>query len=464
MAQGDDDGRSAGDTVPPGYVLASRVEAAWIRYAPTAIRRRVEGRPALARVLANVGWLVGDNAFRLVYGVVVGAWVARYLGPSRLGELSYVTSIAFFCAVTSQLGMSAIAVREVARAPQKAGEVLGTVLRLRIGAGVLLWVLSIVAVSVLQPQDRQALLMMAVVGGTVLCSASDTVDLWFQSQIRSRRTVTAKASAYVCSGVLKVSLILAHASLLAFAVVTLVESALAAGALWFIYRRDPAPTRWSWERSWVRRLLPESWPYLVSAVAITIYMRLDQVMLRQMVGQHELGIYSVVIPIATAGYVIPMAVSTSLAPIIAQRKEADPAGYHRAIMRSFTLMWWIMLPITLLIAGTSGYLIRFLYGGAYAASASVLAIHVFANIPVALGVAQGNWLVNERKNVVAMYQAGLGALSNVGLNLWLIPRYGAQGAAMATLVAQVIAAMLSNLVVAPPIFRAQIVSLWGRAE
>src|SRR5438034_10088947 len=59
---------------------------AWLRAAPAFVRRRVEGRTNLLAVIHNTGWLFADKAMRMVMGVLVGAWVARYLGPSQRSE------------------------------------------------------------------------------------------------------------------------------------------------------------------------------------------------------------------------------------------------------------------------------------------------------------------------------------------------------------------------------------------
>ena len=184
-------------------------------------------------------------------------------------------------------------------------------------------------------------------------------------------------------------------------------------------------------------------------------------MLREMVGEHELGIFSAALPLSVAWYFIPMAISLSAAPAIARRKQADPVGYERAITQLFSLMWWIMLPLSAAIALVSWPVVALLYGEAYQASAAVLAIHVFANVPVALGVAQSIWIVNEKKNMLSLYKTAIGAVSNVLLNLILIPIYGALGAAIAALISFLISAIFSNIFLAPNIFRLQLSSLFG---
>jgi PST family polysaccharide transporter len=423
------------------------------------LRRRLEGRPNLLAVLHNTGWLFADKAMRVVMGVLVGAWVARYLGPSRYGELAFVLAFVAFFSTACQLGLDAIAVRDIARDERAAPAILGTALRLRLIAGFGAYGAAIVGMALLRPGDTRALILTAIVAGTVISQAGDTCDLWFQSQIQSRRTIGAKAVAYLLANGLKVVLVLAQASLVAFAVVGLLEVTLAAMALWVAYRRFPAPSRWRWEPEWASRLLRESWPYLLSGLAINIYMRIDQVMLRGMVNERELGIYSAALPITTASYFIPMAISISVGPAIARRKQHDSVAYERAIAQLFSMMWWVMLPLSGAIAWAAGPLVTFLYGEAYSATAGVMAIHVFASVPIALGIAQSNWIVNEKRSMISLYRTTLGAISNVALNVLLIPRYGARGAAVASVGAQLVAAMFSNIVLAPRILVMQLSAL-----
>jgi PST family polysaccharide transporter len=119
-----------------------------------------------------------------------------------------------------------------------------------------------------------------------------------------------------------------------------------------------------------------------------------------------------------------------------------------------------MLPLCVTIAIFSSLIVKMLYGVAYSESARVLAVHVFANIPVALGVTQGLWILNEKKNIIALIRTIVGAVVNFALNLFLIPKYGAVGSAWATLISFFISAVVSNVYFAPNMFKRQIFSLF----
>jgi O-antigen/teichoic acid export membrane protein len=201
---------------------------------------------------------------------------------------------------------------------------------------------------------------------------------------------------------------------------------------------------------------------MLSGLAIIIYMRIDQIMLREIMGTAELGYFSAAITLSSIWYFIPVMISQSVGPSIAKKRSNDSDGYDRSINNLFSLMWWIMLPLSIVIALISSPVITTLYGKAYSESAVVLSVHVFANIPVGLGVMQGLWIVNENKNTLSLTKTAAGAISNVLLNLLLIPRYGAVGAATATVVSQSISSVFSNIFIAPDIFRRQILcAVWS---
>jgi O-antigen/teichoic acid export membrane protein len=422
----------------------------------------MEGRVNLHAMIHNTGWLLADQALRMVMGILVGAWVARYLGPTQYGELSYVIAFVAFFQVITLLGLDGIAVRDIARNRLESPAILGTVLWLRLVIGFICWGASVAGMAWFRPGDHQSLILTAIVAASLIFQSANTIDLWFQSQTQSKRTVLAKNIAYLIISGLKVWLILAKAPLVLFAVAGLIEMVLSAIALAAAYRIYPSLDRWKWDTTWAGKLLCESWPYMLSELAIIIYMRIDQIMLREMIGEGELGVFSAALPLSASWYFISMMIAQSIGPTIARKKQSDPIVYERSITQLFSLMWWTMLPLTLGIALLSRPMVVLLYGPAFSASAEVLAIHVFANIPVALGVAQGIWIINEQKNTLSLTKTVMGAVSNILLNLLLIPKYGAIGAAVATVASQSISSVLSNIVLAPEIFKKQLTSIAGR--
>lgn len=421
------------------------MNAAWLRYLPEPLRQRLEGRSVVQAIIGNTGWLLFDRTMRSVVGVLVGAWVARYLGPVQFGELAYAVAFVAIFQILAQLGLDGLVVRDIGADGGNAAERLGTAFRLRLIAGFACWGAAVGGMALLRPGDTQVLLLVAIVAGGIALQAADTVDLWFQSQTQSKRTVAARGVAYFAASALKVALILWEAPLVAFAWVVLAEAALSALALAVVYRRYPAPARWRWSTGRAAELLREAWPLLFASLAVVLYMRVDQIMLRELVDERELGVYSAAWSLSALWYFVPLAIYSSAAPAFGRLKVQSEAAYSAALGQLFTLMWVISLSVSIVMALSAGILIGLLYGAAYRDAAPVLALHVFANIPVALGVAQSLWITNERRPHFALYRTLFGLLVNVALNLALIPHYGAMGAALATVAAQFSAAVLFNV-------------------
>ncbi|MBP6083759.1 MAG: flippase, partial [Providencia sp.] len=359
---------------------AQNLQPKWLKLLPNKLSERLSGNHSLLAAINNSGWLMFDKLIRLVLGLLVSAWVARYLGPAQFGELAYVLAyLAFFQAV-ALLGMDGIVVRDIAKDKAKAGEILGTAFTLRLTVGICCWLIAVVGMGFVNGWQDQSVHITALAGASLVFQAADTVDLWFQSQSQSKRTVIAKLTAYLISNGLKVALILNDAPLLAFAVVMSVEACIAALALTWAYQNFKCKQPWQVFTARAIKLLKESWPFILSGLSVIIYMRIDQIMIKEMLGVVDLGIYAAAIPLATLAYFFPSIIYTSLAPYVSRIKLKSECEYRVVLSKIFVCFsaigWLISVPIAIL----SPYLINLLYGNQYQEASVVLSIYIFTNI------------------------------------------------------------------------------------
>jgi O-antigen/teichoic acid export membrane protein len=420
-----------------------------------------DNRPTLKLVSINTGWLIGDKIVRLGVGLIVGVWVARYLGPEQYGVLASAIAFLAILQAFAALGLDNIVVRQVAQSPESAHTILGTALVLRVLASTLSLLLAALVGLVLYQDDLKTLTVLFLVASGIIFQPAEVIDLWFQSQSKSRLTVTAKAVAYVCAAVLKVSLIVSSAPLWSFAAAQSIELAISAVALRFSYRQFKVQHKWKWQASTVKALLTQSFPFLVSGLSIVVYMKSSQVIVSQLLDHRALGLYSTAQVLSELCYFLPMTIAISVAPTIARQKLRSEDEYITTIQKIFSFMWVLSIGLSTLICLNSSFIVEMLYGEAYAEAATVLAVHIFTLIPVSIGVIQSLWLVNENKGRIAIYQALVGAVTSVSLNLYLIPKFGILGGAMAILMSQTIQAFLVNILFAPELFKLQFSSLFS---
>jgi PST family polysaccharide transporter len=427
----------------------------WLRFLPAGIRNFLEGKEGLHAAIHNSGWIFLDKILRALLGLLVGAWVARYLGPSQFGELAYcIAFIGIFQSVTN-LGLDGIVVREIANDSSRASITLGTTFQLRLLIGFAAWIFALLIYGLTNSFTDQGIWIIALVGAGMIFQAADTVDLWFQGNSQSKRTVLAKVSAYLISNVIRVALILLEAPIIAFAVVIALEAVLTAFALHFSYKRFPCNGVWQKHYPEAKKLLQESWPYLISGLSIILYMRIDQIMIKSILGEHELGIFAAIIPISNLWNMIPVAICASIAPMFARKRAEGIASFNAAMVNMFRFFWALCLVVIAVTWILSSFVVELMYGQAYIEAIPVLNIYVLTCIPVFMGVGQGLWLLNERKSYLSPIQTVTGAAVSIMTNLVCIPLWGIEGAAIAAVVAQLSSCFLINSIFARNLFAMQ---------
>jgi O-antigen/teichoic acid export membrane protein len=407
----------------------------WTRYLPPPLRERLAGRPNLWRIIANVGWLFADRIVRLVVGLVIGVWVARYLGPEQFGLLNYAVAYVGLFLPFAMLGLDLIVVRDLAQDHAGARQILGTAFWLKLIAGTLAYAAAVVLIVALKPDEHALHAFVVLVGAILVCQSFDVVDFWFQAHVRAKYTVIARNTSFLIVSAVRLTLILIAAPVLAFAAAAGLEAFLSAVALIIAYKLTGEHLRnWRTTAGRICALVRVSWPMLFTSVAVTIYMRVDLVMLGEMRGDAEVGIYAAALRVSELWYIIPGAIVSSVAPAIAQAKKSNEVVYLDRLQKLHNVMaiagYAVAIPITFL----AGPIVAVLFGSEFARAAPTLAIHIWAGVFVNLGGAYGLWMINEGQTVYLSVSTAIGAMINVVINLLLIPDYGAVGAAIATLI------------------------------
>ena len=388
------------------------------------------------RVWSNIGWLFVDRLVRQGLGLLVLIWMARYLGPALFGRLNYAAAYVALIWSFTDLGLSSIVVRNLVKKPDDAPGLLGAALFLRLGAVVTAWSIAVGGIHLLRPGDEVSRTLVVIIATGMIFQFCDTLGWWFEALVKSKYVVWARIAAFLLSALLRVVLILSHAPLFTFALANAAEIALAGVAIGIVfYARRTVGFRLRFTWSSARTLLRDSWPLIFSNLAIVIYMRLDQVMLGNMRGDAEVGIYSVVVLIAEAAYIVPMIVMPSLLPDIVSAKQVSDALFYQRLDHLYRLMAFLAYAIALPLLLLSRWIVPLFFGSAYTSGGPVLAVLALAGIFTFMGVARTAFLVTMNWNKTHLACVALGCLINIVLNLALIPPYGALGAAVASVVA-----------------------------
>jgi len=388
-------------------------------------------------VVANSVWLLADKAMRLllVFGVTV--LISRYLGPEKLGVLSVAAATAFIVMEFTLLGLrSGTVVHDLVREPKAHGEIVGTSFGLTLIASVFGMLLTSWVIHWLRPADEQAQIFAMVIAAGLAVRGFDVADLWFQATEQAWRGVLARFLALLAISLLRLLGIMLAWPLAAFAVFIGLEYVLLGITfLWLYHYAGGRVSRWQFSGARARTLLQQAWPMLLSGLGLMLYTRIDQLMLGELVDDHAVGLYAVASQFAEAWWFVPNAIGTALFPTLIQLHAAQPAVFQQRFQYLLDGLFVLGIALAIIVTFVAEPLIGWLYGAAYAESASILSLYIWAMSFIFLRTAIARWCLLENARKFFMLSQLLGAGLNISLNLWLIPHYGATGAAWATIIA-----------------------------
>jgi len=408
--------------------------------------KKLQTQKEFKGVVTNIGWLFADRILRMGIGLVVGVWVARYLGVEQFGTFNYAAALVALFSTFASLGLPSLIIREITNEPEKKEQILGTTFWLQLSGGIATLLLAITTISILRHDDPVTIGLVSILASVSIFQAFDTIDLWFQSQVNSKYTVLAKNAAFLVITLFKILLINIHAPLLSFAWATLAEAAIGSVGLIYCYKlQGYFISMWKWDFHIAKKLLRESYPLIFSGMAVVIYMKIDQIMLGEMIGSQSVGIYSAATRISEIWYFIPTAIAASIYPaIFSAKKEGDEILYYRRIQQLLRLLSKIAIIIAVPMSFLSGDVVTILFGSEYSAAGPILAIHIWAAVFVFMGVGTSSWFIAEGLTYLTFHRSLIGAAINIILNFVLIPMYGGIGAAIATVISQAFASFISN--------------------
>lgn len=387
------------------------------------------------QVFNNAKWIIICKIAQSILQLIIGMISARYLGPSNYGLISYAASIVAFALPLMKLGLDAILVHELVESPEKEGEIMGTSMVLNIISG-LFCILGVSAfASIVNFGETETILVCVLYSISVFFAALEMMQYWFQYKLLSKYSSIVMLIGYLFVSAYKIFLLISAKSVYWFAISHSVEYGVIGFLLIFLYCKK-SHNRFSF--SWIRAkaMLSQSKHYILAALMVVIIQNTDHIMLTAMVGTVENGYYAAAITTAGVVQFVYTAIIDSFRPMILSSKKEDCVQYEKNICRLYSLITYLSIAQSIVFTVFAPWLIGLLYGDAYTAAISVLQILVWYRAFSFMGTIRNIWLLAESKQKYLPIINFLGVVFNVALNFVMIPLWGANGAAFASLLTQ----------------------------
>jgi len=406
----------------------------------------------MKRFVGNTGWQMAQQIYSMLLSLIIGSISARFLGPSNYGLINYGASLISLFAHLTGLGLDEVIMNEMVSNKDKQGTFLGTALVMRLIASALGVVSMGVIVMVLEPDNKLLWVITVLQSFQLFGNLYYVFNYWFQIELKSKYVSIAYIIGLTVSGVWRVVLLITGASVEFFAFTGSLQGILVLIIVAFCFFRL-SHVRLSFDFSVGKDLLKKGYHYIISGIAVIIYMQMDKVMIGKISGEEELGFYSAASNIANLWLFVPRAIINTARPLVLEGKNLDRAGDSGVFEgRLIKLLTGIMLLGAFVGLGFTVFgnlAVYILYGKAYMSAGPVLAILIWATVLSQFGSINGIWVVSEGYSPYLKYTVWIGAVTNLVLNSVFIPLFGILGAAIATFMAQFVVQFIAPHFVKP---------------
>ncbi len=380
--------------------------------------------------------------------MIINMLMARYLGPSNFGIINYAASIVMFAVPIMQLGLQSTLVQEIVDRPEKEGETLGTALCLNVTAAIAS-IAGVVSFAMLVNHGESVtIIVCGLYSLNLIFQAVRMINYWFQSKLMSKYTSVVTLIAYMLVSIYRIVLLMTRQSIYWFAVSQALDYMLIAVALLVLYKKLGGQ-KLSFSKSRAKELLAKSRYYIVSAMMVTIFAQTDKIMLKLMLGNEATGVYSAAAACAGLTSFVFVAIIDSARPTIIKSKSTDQALFENNMSLLYAVIIALALLQSVFITVFAKWIIAILYGAAYTASVDVLRLIVWYTTFSYIGAVRDVWILAENKHRYLWIINLSGAVTNVVLNICLIPVWGMMGAAFASLCTQIFTNVILGFMMRP---------------
>jgi len=385
-------------------------------------------------IATNISTQLVMRLVTMPIGALTVPLTARALSPDGFGIWTAASAYTGIFAVLTDLGLTTVAMQRMAAEPEREAQWLGALAGMRLLLSLVALVVCAACVPIFLHTGHAAAWILTL---TILSTGGSALMAVFNSRLRSGLALSfSVVQSFLWLGV-TITFFLAGASVNAFAIAYIVVLAVVCTLqVRATYRY--AHIDWHGGRALWKPLMKVAVPLGIASILITIYYQVDQVLLLQLSSTHEVGIYGAGYRFLSPLLLLPAAVMSSFFPVLSAVHKRDPDRVRRLVQRAAELLMMISLPVLATTIALSGPIVHVMFGPAFAGTAAVLPVLMIAFVSICFGSLAGflapllnlNWRL-------AIYSA-IGAAANIGLNVWLIPKYGALGSAWVTVVTEVL--------------------------
>ena len=377
----------------------------------------------------NLSWLLFDKIFRASANIFLSIFLARNLGPENFGILNYFLAFLFLFSSISAFGINPVLVNQILKTKKniKYNSIISAYY-FRFILSLINYIIFLLLIGILnenQIYNKYSL----IIGLGIIFKSCEVFFSYFEAKSLSKYIVLSQLIGFVFSAGLIVFVIIYNLDIFLVYQALALDFIIVFFLINFFYYKKTKFFFVKFDYNALKKLIKKSFPVLVSSLGIILYMRIDQIMIKEMIGEYSLGIYSVSVRYIEIFHFIPKILMISLLPILLTSRK-----YIFELQKLNSFITKISIALILLLIFTSDIIITLIFSDIYDESILLTKILSLTIIFVFLGVVNEHWYILNNLQKYYAINVFTGAIINILLNYFFILKFGVIGASYATII------------------------------
>jgi PST family polysaccharide transporter len=395
----------------------------------------------MLKLVSNTLWLMADKLIPLGMLFAVNILVARYLGAEDFGRLSVLIALVSFLLPLVSLGLSNAVTREVVNQVRPEGVIIGTVVAFRALAALIASGLIVLYFLIAEGFSSQTSWLITLMSLALIFQSLNVVEFWVNAKENNHNLLFFRTPAIVLSAGLKLAAIYYQLDMRVFALLWASDIVLQSVFIGLTYLTGRGAA-WRIDWRYGLQLLKKSWWIIASGFSAIIYLKVDQVMVASLQGDEAAGFYAAASRLTEIWFFLPVTITAGVFPALLRSKQSSDVRFDNQLKKLSTLLFYLAFVIAAFVSLAADEIVHIVYGPAFQAAAVIVQLHIWVCVFVFVRAMLSKWLIAEHLAPYSLISHGTGACINVICNFYLIPIYGAVGAAYATLMSMLVSSVL----------------------
>ena len=398
-------------------------------------------------IFNNMGWLMISQIVASVCGFIWTVLMARYLGVEKYGLFGFATSLTGILAITVDLGISTHIVRHIATDYDSAPHYLGNAIPLKSIFAIGTIILTLIVLILMKSDELTIIVTLLFTIEMIIRSFIGLFNGTFQAFEEGKYQGIANTTLHLILLIFILISIFANFGIIGIAISYILANALVLGYMYYALKKNVTKPKYDLDIEFCKKITRYSLPFAVTSLLYIIYYSIDVVMLQNMVGSYATGIYNAtykLISVLTLFYSVYTAV---IFPVMSRFFKDDESMLLISFEKSIKYLMMVIIPIAIATMFYSLDIIQLIYGNKYDLASSVLSILIWTVCLLFVSGACNTLLNASHKEVAVTKIYTIAAIFNVILNLFMIPYLSYDGAAITTVLSDILIVIIQIYII-----------------